>query len=561
MTKPDRIRDDGTETEREAKKKRNSLGWELEVEPLSCEPDDRAAHPEMRGCGGMYDQDDSSSVTETNGARVDEMTKEEEYVTETNGARVDEMTEEEESVAEANGARVDKMTKELSSFTPRSPISKPYIPDELNDPIKCPGILAAYEEALAKYNEKLDRRADLFTREYRLTEARSCLFDHEHLHPIRESAKNAVLLAAKSVIRLSSSVEGKPLTHCCGLWIDWDAESNKGTILTTAHLIRSKHPTKNQWKGFDEYDVKADVTVHLRDGTTRPGHYLYHQGHYDLAFFEVTVDELVQSPYFNASVHCGQDVFRLGRDQSLDLRITHGRVEYWNPSSTERYHYMYFHHEQGDHLCDDDGGPVIDLEGKVVGLINNHLHASFVPSSILEKCVDLWKKFGCIPRLHLGMKFTSIRILDPVNVEKMWRMHNIEYGLIVEKVSKESHAEKLGICIGDIIERFNGERISTTIELENMLLGRCKDHFDQGYELYAKIDVSIQIFHPEERLRRTIDLNVEVSDHGEVITKSTYPITATEGTSATEQSSQNVWQVKNVLLPVEFGPVVGCLPK
>jgi hypothetical protein len=32
-------------------------------------------------------------------------------------------------------------------------------------------------------------------------------------------------------------------------------------------------------------------------------------------------------------------------------------------------------------------------------------------------------------------------------------------------VSKESHAEKLGIHIGDIVECFNGEYISTTIEV------------------------------------------------------------------------------------------------
>ncbi|XP_051184870.1 uncharacterized protein [Lolium perenne] len=234
----------------------------------------------------------------------------------------------------------------------------------------------------------------------------------------------------------------------------------------------------------------------------------------------IRVDEPVQLPSFNSSVHCGQDVFRLGRDQSMDLRITHGRVEYWNPASIERYHYMYFLHEHDDYLCDGDGGAVIDLDGKVVGLINNHLSASFVPSSILDNCIDLWRKFGCIPRLHLGMKFDSIRLLDPINVERMWRMHNIEEGLIVEKVSKESHAEKLGIFFGDIIECFNGEHIYTTIELENMLLGRCKDHFDQGKKLNAKIDVSIQVFHTDERVRRTINLNVEVSDHGEVIRES-----------------------------------------
>ncbi|KAM0858529.1 hypothetical protein ACQ4PT_047764 [Festuca glaucescens] len=518
MTKPERTRDDAdaTEPEREAKKKRNSLGEELEVDTPLLRTIASLLVPHhgwflLRfSVEGPYDQDASSSVTEANGARVEEMTKEE---------------EEEE---------------DLSSFTPKSPIRKPYIPDELSDPTVYPEIHAAFEDAQAKYIEKLCRRTALFTSKYRRKEARSCLFNHEHLHPIREAAKRAVLHAAKSVIRLSSSVEGEPLTNCCGLWIDWDRESKTGTILTTAHLIRSKHPVEDHWIGRDEYDIKANVTVHLRDGTTAEGHYLYHQEHYDLAFFKVRVDEQVQFPYFNGNVHCGQDVFRLGRDQSMDLRITHGRVEYWNPASVERYHYMYFLHEQDDYLCDDDGGPVIDLEGKVVGLINNHLSASFVPSSILEKCVGLWTKFGCIPRLHLGMRFDSMRLLDPINVEKMWRMHNIEDGLIVEEVSKDSHAEKRGICFGDIIECFNGKRISTTIELENMLLVRCKDHFDQGNKLNAKINVSIQVFHPEERLRRTINLNVEVSDHGEIITKGTYPITSTEETSATVQSSQNV---------------------
>jgi hypothetical protein len=54
--------------------------------------------------------------------------------------------------------------------------------------------------------------------------------------------------------------EGEQLTNCCGLWIEWDEESKTGTILTTAHLIRSKHPTENHWKGSDEYNVKANVS-------------------------------------------------------------------------------------------------------------------------------------------------------------------------------------------------------------------------------------------------------------------------------------------------------------
>uniref|UniRef100_A0ACD6AIQ6 Uncharacterized protein n=1 Tax=Avena sativa TaxID=4498 RepID=A0ACD6AIQ6_AVESA len=475
--------------------------------------------------------------------------------------------DQDEPVTETDGGAVE----ELSSFTPKSPISKPYISDVLNDPTAYPEILAAFNEAHAKYKAKLGRRGHLFTLAHKGKLVPSCLVYHPHLHPIRESAKKAVLHAAKSVIRLSSSVDGKALANWCGLWIKWNKESNTGIILTTAHLIRIKQPTKNHWKGRDEYNIKANLRFtcwmtapqKATTSTTR-GIMIY-----DLAFFEVRVNEPVQLPSFNRSVHCGQDVFLLGRDDRMNLRITHGRVEYWNPGSGERHHYMYLSHHEADRLsrkkmmisfpikimliiwyfdCDDNGGSIIGLDGKVMGLVNKHVNKSFVPSCILDKCMDLWSEFQCIPRLHLGMKFTSIKLLDPVHVEKMWRMYKIEDGLIAEEVSKESHAEKLGISLGDVIEHFNGECISTTIELENMLLGRCRDHLDQGNHLNVDIDVSIQVSHLEERLRRTINLTVNVSDSGEIIRRRTCP--NTEGTSTSVQSIQHV--ADDSLLPREL---------
>jgi hypothetical protein len=59
MIKPDRIRDCGAETGREANNKnRNSPGEETEVHPPLCEPDDRAvlrhARQDMRGVGGNF---------------------------------------------------------------------------------------------------------------------------------------------------------------------------------------------------------------------------------------------------------------------------------------------------------------------------------------------------------------------------------------------------------------------------------------------------------------------------------------------------------------------------
>ena len=133
-----------------------------------------------------------------------------------------------------------------------------------------------------------------------------------------------------------------------------------------------------------------------------------------------------------------------------------------------------------------------------------------------------------MPRLHLGMTFTSIKLLDPVCIERMKRKHNIESGLIVQQVSKGSYAEKLGIRKGDVIVGFNGKYVSTTVELESMLVDICWDHFDQRNKLYAEKDVSVLIFNAAKLCRRTRNLTVVVSDFGEDIIEGTYPVTIEE---------------------------------
>ncbi|XP_044378656.1 probable periplasmic serine endoprotease DegP-like [Triticum aestivum] len=328
---------------------------------------------------------------------------------------------------------VVESSAEESSYPPSPLLHKPYIPDEL---AHRPDIRAAYKHAEAEY------RADKYD---------------------------------------------EPLNRCSGLWIQWDDKKNTAVVLTSAHLIRAKEydEWKNEWT--DEYHREAEVIVRLLDDTTAEASLLYLQEHYEFALYEVVVDKPVQLSTFNDNVNSGQDGFRLGRDENLDLRITHGRVEYRIPIRHERCHYMYFSNDE--HRFRDDGGPIIDLEGKVVGIVNNQINETFLPSSILHKCLNSWRKLKCVPRAHLGMTFTSIKLLDPICIERIRRKHNISSGIIVEQVSKESNAEKLGIRKGDIIERFNGEYISSTTELEKMLLDIGGDQFDQAKVLNAEIGV------------------------------------------------------------------------
>jgi hypothetical protein len=108
----------------------------------------------------------------------------------------------------------------------------------------------------------------------------------------------------------------------------------------------------------------------LLDGTTAEAQLLYYQPHYDLAVLSVKVDQPVHLPSFNEGVKFSQKVFRLGRDNSLKLRITYGRAAYFNPDMYERYHNMYFdcadHDSDSDSDEDDDDD---DDDNEVTGLI------------------------------------------------------------------------------------------------------------------------------------------------------------------------------------------------
>jgi hypothetical protein len=80
----------------------------------------------------------------------------------------------------------------------------------------------------------------------------------------------------------------------------------------------------------------------LPDGSAAVGHLIYHQEHYDLAFFRVRVDQPVPLPSFNDGVKCGQLVFWLGRDANVNITMTHLRPGYYNASMYEKPHLMFF---------------------------------------------------------------------------------------------------------------------------------------------------------------------------------------------------------------------------
>ncbi|KAL6594697.1 hypothetical protein ACP70R_048435 [Stipagrostis hirtigluma subsp. patula] len=443
----------------------------------------------------------------------------------------DEEEEEVAAAASASPATEQGPSSEASSAV-SSPLRLPYIPrvvkghhsdgSEILQP--CididPAVVNAYEHLRDKYLAKKERQLKLPTLDQRVP--RSCLVDHKLIH-VRESATKTVLQVAKVVLGLTSYVDGKLLRRASGFLVEWDKATKVGTVLTSALLIRSKATDVDEWLGTDEYSPDAEIQVQLLDkeSTIVPAILLNFNKQYNLALFKVTMDlpSKVKIPPFS-EVECSQEVFVIGRNKDLYLNIDHGTVLYESPSSFQRHHYMFI-------ACGINefgiGGPVVDYNGEVAGMANRP-DMAFVPSSIIIKCLRMWKKYDCIPRLHFGMKFSAIKFLDPARAELISRKCNIDAGLIVKQVAEGSDAERKGVRIGDIIECWNGEYISTTVDLENMLLRICEEHLDKGNAVDSNVDLQVDIFHTRKDSRCTIQLAVNMYNNVEVVSRGTHPV-------------------------------------
>uniref|UniRef100_A0A0E0DLY9 PDZ domain-containing protein n=1 Tax=Oryza meridionalis TaxID=40149 RepID=A0A0E0DLY9_9ORYZ len=312
--------------------------------------------------------------------------------------------------------------------------------------------------------------------------------------------------------------DGNPLARCSGFLIDWNETTKVGVVITSADIICSAS-SLDRWSGDDEYSYSAKVFVHLLDDTTVEGRLIYAQTHYNLALFEIIVESPVQIPNFTFNLNYAQQIFVLGRDENLCLSISHGKVQYCNPFLCGRHHYMYV--DTATPKC-ALGGLVIDFEGSTVG-IACQTHA-FIPSSILIKCLHLWRKIQCIPRPQLGVKLSAIKFLDLPHIEMILRKIHICDGLIVEEVSSGSTIEKLGVRVGDIIQHLNGEWVSDTIQLEEMLLRLSEDHFDKGNGLNSTLDIKVGLFHIRNGARNTINLTTVVSENGEVVKRGSFAV-------------------------------------
>ncbi|CAD6269147.1 unnamed protein product [Miscanthus lutarioriparius] len=428
------------------------------------------------------------------------------------GEEVEPMLEPEDTAA---GAMLEpEDTAAAGAFLPNSsPLRMPYLLEQDSNGQLCeeqspdpdPVLMEPYWKAEKEYFDKIAQITKLPTLDSDTATSPNI---------IQESEADTILKASEFVLGLSSYIDGELLRNCSGILMEWS--KGAGTILTTSQLICSRSPNVDEWLGGesgDEYALNAEVRVQLlhKDDFGK-GELMYLDKQYDFAVFRVLMDEPKKLPRFS-NERFAQDVFLLGRYE-LNLQIGNGKVLSKGAGKFQHHHYMY---TDGHISPFGAGGAVINFEGDVTGMITSSIH--FIPSSIIRKCLEIWRTYSHVPRIHLGMKLFGIKCLNLVSKEKISRKYNVDAGLIVKEVSAESNAEKLGVRMGDIILSVNGEVIATAVELENKLLDISKALLEKGIVPGSGVDVTLAlgVFNTTKCARGRILLRAKLSNDEEII--------------------------------------------
>jgi serine protease Do len=182
----------------------------------------------------------------------------------------------------------------------------------------------------------------------------------------------------------------------------------------------------------------------------------------DLAIIKIDKGELPVAEFGDMSdIVVGEQVIAIGTPLSFSLRnsATKGIIGGINRSVEGEYSFI-----QSDAAINggNSGGPLVNMEGKIIG-INTVKYTGFgveglnfsIPVDTIKYIIGHFERYGRIRRPYTGILFDE-GILARYGLPS-------EEGLTVSEVLKDSPAQKAGIVIDDVVTAVNGIKVNTKI--------------------------------------------------------------------------------------------------
>src|ERR1700685_2473167 len=243
--------------------------------------------------------------------------------------------------------------------------------------------------------------------------------------------------------------------------------SPDGYILTNAHVVKNAHSVKVQ------LNVRAEAEAReLGDRSMNrpiPGTLVGIDRESDLAVVKIDRKNLPYLEFGDSNeLKQGQIVLALGNplglDNSVSLGVVSAVARQVKPDDA-----MVYIQTDAPINPGNSGGPLVDSEGRVVGINTFILTQSggsegigfAIPSNIAREVYSQLKTQGHVHRAQLGITAETItpEMAEGLELET-------DHGIIVSDLEPDGPAARAGIQVDDIIIALNNKRMTTKHELE-----------------------------------------------------------------------------------------------
>ncbi len=241
---------------------------------------------------------------------------------------------------------------------------------------------------------------------------------------------------------------GQPAVPPASLGSGFIVDAGNGYIVTNNHVVKDAEEVRVTF--FDDETIEAEIIG--RDEKT------------DLAVLKVETDKKLTAVAFGDSdvLRVGDWVLAIGNPFGLGGTVTAGIV---SAQQRDIHAGPYDDFIQTDASINrgNSGGPMFDLEGKVIG-INTAIFSPSggsvgigfaIPSSLAKPVIDQIVKYGRTRRGWLGVRIQSVteEISESLGLGEA-------RGALVASVTPEGPAAAAGMKTGDVILSFDGKEVS-----------------------------------------------------------------------------------------------------